>query len=125
MNAQFSVTTWPGHPVQVPELDRYPDAELEGDFIYLGNRFESAEPPPELYLRQARQLDRTNPAPLALEIARTVGGVFAPEDIGGGSTRDIHHPEDGGRENFAERYGRQYEPVDHVAGRGWRVHVDE
>jgi hypothetical protein len=125
MNEQLSVTTWPGHPVPVPELDRYPDAELEGDFIYLGNRWEPAAPPPELYLRQARRLDRTNPGPLALEVARTVGGVFAPEDLGSGWARDILQAEHGARELFAERYDRSYERVELVAGRGWRVHVDE
>jgi hypothetical protein len=120
----LSVTVSPGS--QMPKLDRYPDAEAEGEFIFLGQRWEMAEPPPELYTRQARQLDRSNPVPVALEVARTVGGLFAPEDIGSGYARDLGTgAADGARERFAARYGRTYESVELEAGRGWRVHVDE
>jgi hypothetical protein len=125
MDEPLSVTTWPGGPVPVPELERYPDAQLEGDFIYLGDRSETAEPPPELYLRQASALDRANPGPVALEIARTVGGVFSPEDISIGDARDIAGAGEGFRGVFSQNHGRLYEPVDFAAGRGYRVHVDE
>ena len=59
MNEPLSVTAWPGPPVPERELARWPKAELDGEFIYLLGRSESAQPPPEFYLRHAR---RTEPA---------------------------------------------------------------
>jgi hypothetical protein len=121
-----SVTTWPPDGVlPIPELERYPDAELDGEFLYLGRRWEKAPAPPELHLRQARKLDPTNPGPAALDIARTVGGVGFIDELHLGPARDLVQPDWGARERFAARHGRRYEPIDIDPARGMKVHVDE
>jgi uncharacterized C2H2 Zn-finger protein len=117
---------WPGEPVPIPRLERYPNAELDGEHIYLGNRHELAQPPPELYLREARALDPDNPGPVALDVARRIGGPFLFEDIDRGfPPRDIALAQNGARERFAASHGRFYEPADWSVERGYKIHVDE
>jgi predicted RNA-binding Zn-ribbon protein involved in translation (DUF1610 family) len=130
MDEQLSVTIWPGLPVPVPELPRYPEATLDGEMIWLPNWNENygemAPPPPELYLRQARQIDLLDPEAL-LHFVQTVGGVpYAFED------RDLFPTPDEWQQNskraraiFAANRGRRYEKPQLVAGRGWGVHVEE
>lgn len=121
-----SVTVWPGQIVPVPQLVRYPQAELDGEFIWLGEAEELAEPPAELYLRQARRLDRAAPGELVLEIAREVGGVLSFHD----ATPDF--PTDLGKRGGDERiaifsaiHGRRFERArTGKAVQGWRIHVD-
>src|SRR5215203_639948 len=131
MDERLSVTTWPGYPVSVPDLPRYPEATLDGEIIWLPDWGEKlhgvmAPPPPELYLRQARQIDLLDPEAL-LHFVQTVGGVpYALED------RDLFPPPDQWQQNsrraralFAVNRGRRYEEPQMVAGRGVGVHVDE
>jgi uncharacterized C2H2 Zn-finger protein len=120
-----SVTTWPEKILPLPELERYPDAELDGDFLYLGHRWELAQAPHELHLRQARKLDPTNPGPAALDVARNVGGVGFVDENTLGPARDLVHPDWGARDRFAARRGRRYEPIGIDPARGLKVHVDE
>ena len=132
MNEQLSVTTWPGYPVPVPDLLRYPEATLDGEIIWLPNWGEKlhgvmAPPPPELYLRQARQMNLEDPSAL-LEFVRKVGGVpylfedqdLWPDGIGGDGVRAKE-----GRGLFAEKRNHRYVSPQWVAGRGYGVHVDE
>jgi predicted RNA-binding Zn-ribbon protein involved in translation (DUF1610 family) len=125
MNEQLSVTTWPGYPVPVPDIPRYPEATLDGEIIWvnpLGLHGEMTPPPPELYLRQARQVDLDDPHAL-LDFVRNVGGVplaFEDRDLwppGGGSKDD--------RADFAVHRNRNYVEPQRDAGRGHGVHVDE
>jgi hypothetical protein len=122
---RLSVTTWPGYPVPVPELPRYPEATLDGETIWIPNwngkdHGEMAPAPPELYLRQARQVDTDDPHAL-LDFVRNVGGVpWILED------RDLWADEGKDRRaDFADRRNRTYEEPQLVAGRGWGVHLDE
>jgi predicted RNA-binding Zn-ribbon protein involved in translation (DUF1610 family) len=137
----------------VPQLERYPDAELDGEFLLLGDRVEMAEPPPELYLRQAQRLDAANPGPIALEIARTVGGIYPADaavegphfqhewqvEWAANEPRDLPHAPrpielaGGKKKLFGSPYGtelfssmqqRHYAPTTFV-GRGAKVHIDE
>jgi len=129
MSEQLSVTTWPGFPVPVPDLLRYPEATLDGETIWLpsGNSSwdwrehgEMTPPPPELYLRHARQVDLQDPVAL-LDFVRNVGGVpwaLADQDLwppGGGYNA---------KANFGHNRNRTYVEPQQVAGR-WSVHVDE
>jgi hypothetical protein len=131
MDEQLSVTAWPGVPVPVPELPRYPEATLDGEIIWLpnwnGNYGEMAPPPPELYLRQARQIDLEDCSAL-LEFVREVGGVpylFEDQDLWpDGMVGDRVQAKEG-RGLFAEKRSRRYVGPQMVAGRGWGVHVDE
>lgn len=120
MNEQLSVTTWPGVPVPMPGLMRYPGATIDGEIIWIpnwGEWWELAPPPPELYLRHARQVDALNPEAL-LNFVRTVGGVpYIDED------RDLFKAE--GRSLFAADRDRRYVTPQLVAGRGFGVHLDE
>jgi predicted RNA-binding Zn-ribbon protein involved in translation (DUF1610 family) len=117
MNDQLSVTAWPGSAVPVPRLERYPDAELDGEFIYLGERWELAQPPPEFYLRQARKTQPTE----VLDFVRTVGGVPTA------GARDLYHdPSDEGLHLFSAIRGRTYAVArDWVPDRGYRIHIYE
>jgi predicted RNA-binding Zn-ribbon protein involved in translation (DUF1610 family) len=121
MDEQLSVTTWPGYPVPVPELPRYPEATLDGEIIWLENTGEMGLAPPELYLRHARQVDLQNPEAL-LHFVRTVGGVpYAFED------RDLFPYTDPkeGRELFAISRNREYVEPQWETARWWGVHLDE
>ncbi len=72
----------------------------------------------------SRSLLVANPGPLALEVARTVGGVLnLLEDVT--PARDLADASAGARGRFSARNGRRYEQNDFVVGRGWRVHIDE
>jgi hypothetical protein len=123
MNEQLSVTTWPGFTVPVPDLPRYPEATLDGETIWLPDwdrklHGEMAAPPPELYLRQARQVDLLDPEAL-LDFVRTVGGVpYVEED------EDLIEDK-ADRARFAYNRGRQYHEPQSVAGHGVGVHLDE
>jgi uncharacterized C2H2 Zn-finger protein len=132
MNEQISVTPWTGYPVPVPDLLRYPEATLDGEIIWLWDwedelRGEMAAPPPELYLRHARQIDLDDRSAL-LEFVRKVGGVpylfedqdLWPDGIGGERVRAKE-----GRGLFAEERNRRYVSPQMVGGCGWGVHVDE
>jgi hypothetical protein len=126
MDEQFSVTTWPGFVVPVPDLIRYPEATLDGEIIWIADYGEMAPPPPEMYLRQARQIDLLDPEAL-LHFVQTVGGV--PYDF---EDRDLFPTPDerqqnskGARAMFAVNRGRRYKKPQSVAGRGRGVHVDE
>jgi hypothetical protein len=121
MDEQLSVTSWPGYPVPVPELPRYPEATLDGEIIWLENSGEMAQAPPELYLRHARQVDLQDPEAL-LHFVRTVGGVpYAFED------RDLFpytNPKEG-REHFAINRNREYVKPLREDARCGGVHLDE
>jgi hypothetical protein len=129
MSERLSVTPWPGYPVPVPDLPRYPGATLDGEIIWLGYRGwkhdEMAPPPPEIYLRQARQVDLEDPLAL-LDFVRNVGGVpyeFEDQDLwpdaaSPGAAKEI-------REVFAEKRNRTYVEPQLIGGRGYGVHVDE
>jgi hypothetical protein len=100
-------------------------ATLDGEIIWLGYwngklDGEMAPPPPELYLRQARQTDLEDPQAL-LDFVRNVGGVpylFEDRDLFPEGSKDE-------RDDFAEKRNRRYEEPQMVGGRGWGVHVDE
>jgi hypothetical protein len=62
--SRFRITTWPGPPVPVPEVDRW-DVELRGDFLHYLGPIAAVAPPSELYLREARDMDPTDPEALA------------------------------------------------------------
>jgi hypothetical protein len=130
MNERLSVTPWPGYPVPLPDLLRYPEATLDGEIIWIWNGEdygEMAPPPPELYLRHARQIDLEDPSAL-LEFVRKVGGVpylfedqdLWPDGLGGDGVRAKES-----RGLFAEKRNRRYVSPQWVAGRGYGVHVDE
>ena len=92
-----------------------------------GNYGEMAPPPPELYLRQARQIDLEYCSAL-LEFVREVGGVpylFEDQDLwpDGMIGDGVQAKENRGL--FAEKRNRSYVGPQMVAGRGWGVHVDE
>jgi hypothetical protein len=131
MNEQLSVTTWPGYPVPVPRLPRYPEAALDGEVIWLPDwngklHGEMVPPPPEMYLRQAHQIDPLDREAL-LHFVQTVGGVpYVLEN------EDLYPTPDKWQQNshraraiFAVNRGRRYEEPQWVAGRGYGVHVDE
>jgi predicted RNA-binding Zn-ribbon protein involved in translation (DUF1610 family) len=121
MDEQLSVTVWPGTRVPERALGRYPAAELDGEFIYLIGMPEAAQPPPEIYLRQAR---RTEPGEV-LDFVRTVGGV--PLE----GVRDLSYdPRNEGLKLFSAFRGRRYAAAGWVEKwKGWplvyRVHIDE
>lgn len=108
----------------VPDLPRYPEATLDGETIWIPywngkDRGEMAPPPPELYLRQARQVDLENPQAL-LEFVRSVGGVpWVLED------RDLFPETKEARARFAYNRSRRYSEPQFIAGRGHGVHLDE
>ena len=120
MHEQLSVTAWPGVAVPVPELTRWPAANLDGELIWLGPDHTEAVPPAEIYLRQAR---RTSPGDV-LDFVRSVGGVPIADRPSGGA-EDLHNPYVDARQQFAAVRGRSYVAPDYVAGRGWVVHLDE
>ena len=119
---RLSVTTWPGSPVPVPHLPRYPEATLDGETIWIpnwGTYWEMAPTPPELYLRHAHQTDLLDPQAL-LNFVRSVGGVpYVLED------RDLFPETKEARARFAAARNRRYAEPQLIAGRGWGVHLDE
>lgn len=124
LDEQISVTTWPGYRVPVPDLPRYPEATLDGETIWIPNwngkdHGEMAPPPPELYLRRARQVSLEKPQAL-LDFVRNVGGVpWVLED------RDLFPETKEARARFAYNRNRRYSEPQLIAGRGWGVHLDE
>jgi hypothetical protein len=122
MDERLSVTTWPGYPVPVPDIPRFPEVTLDGEMIWISRPGHYAPPPHELYLRQARQVDIDDPHAL-LDFVRNVGGVplaFEDRDLwppGGGSKDD--------KADFAGQRNRNYVEPQSEAGRGYGVHVDE
>ena len=119
MYEQLSVTAWPGTRVPERALVCYPAAELDGEFIYAFGMTKVAQPPPELYLRQAR---RTEPSEV-LDFVRTIGGVP------GESARDLFYdPNVAGLKLSSALRGRTYAAPEWVDWRGlpaYRLHVDE
>jgi hypothetical protein len=112
--------------VPVPDILRFPEATLDGEIIWLcppGHNGVMTPPPPELYLRQARQVDLDDPHAL-LDFVQNVGGVpIALED------RDLWPPGVGSKDSkvdFAGQRNRNYVEPQRDAARGWwGVHVDE
>jgi hypothetical protein len=120
MDEQLSVTAWPGVVVPVPELTRWPAANLDGELIWLGPDHTDAVPPAEIYLRQARRISPVD----VLDFVRSVGGVPMADRPSGGA-EDLHDPDLDARQQFAAVRDRSYVAPDYVAGRGWVVHLDE
>lgn len=62
---RFRITAWPGSPVPVPASTTMWDLEVDGDFLVYDMPRGEAEPPPELFVREAFELDPTSPDALA------------------------------------------------------------
>ncbi len=128
--AQLRITTWPGAPVPIPEIEVNPDVRVRGERLYFGGdvnlpRPERRQPPDQLYLFELAGLDLSDVEAVA-ELCRNLGPI-AP------MRRSADLPSLGPaywtRELLlhSTRYGRTWRPVDEANEDfiGGEPHVDE
>ncbi len=111
---QLRITTWPGAPVPVPEVEVNPDVRVRGERLYFGGALdkprERRQPPDQLYLFELADLDLSDVEAVA-EVCRTLGPIAPmrrtddlPAKVRGIWAREltIH----------SMQYGRTWEPID-------------
>lgn len=124
---QVRITTWPGSPVPVPDVEVNPDVRVQGESLYFGSALDLpkpwlAAPPDQLYLFELEDLDLADVESVAAFCR--VHGRIAPKYM----DDDLPKRAWGWAREMAMhsnmRYGRDYKPDAERFGAPL-VHVDE